>query len=397
MSEPFTALSHCWGKPIDGDGVTLNTINIADFKNTIPYSTLPKSFQDAIRITRALHISYLWIDSLCIIQNDGKDWEREAGRMEYVFSSAYCTIAATSASSSMQGFLRQRRPRSCVTVKTDAGPLYLAPFIDNFKKDVEEGVLNSRGWVLQERALSRRTIHFTSTQMYWECGDGIQCETLAQLRNPQSQIIGDAEFPNSGLQYYRDERIRLAVLGLETRLAQAFKSIAKYGVIWKFFERTILWQAAVPGDLKRIQYSTETRVPTWSWMAYTGNIRFIDAPFGFVTWFPSIDNPFEKATISKAWDGSLIAEANDLAIDGPDLGKRITLDAQGDSSDTSTWKSVVLGRGIVKSQKSGELPHYVILIRQVSSGKDLNDYERVGVGVLERSHFSLLSVRVRII
>ncbi|VUC21240.1 unnamed protein product [Clonostachys rosea] len=418
MTEPYIALSHCWGKPVHGNGLTLNTDNLADFKNTIPYSKLPKSFQDAVRITRALHVSYLWIDSLCIIQDDGKDWEREARRMEYVFSSAYCTIAATSASSSTQGFLRQRRPRSCVTVKTGAGPLYLAPFIDNFKKDVEEGVLNSRGWVLQERALSRRTIHFTSTQMYWECGGGIQCETLAQLRNPQSQIIGDAEFPNSGLKYYKDERIRLvqylyqvycalgltncmdrskAVLGLETRLAQAFESTAKYGIIWKFFERTILWQAATPGSLTRILYSKEARVPTWSWMAYTGNIRFIDVPFGFVTWLPSIHNRSEDASIGKAWDGSLIAEANDLVIDGPDLDKRITLDAQRNAYDTSTWKSVVLGRGTVKLKPSGELPHYVILVRQLSSGKELDDYERVGVGVLEQSHFSSSSIKVRLI
>jgi hypothetical protein len=59
--------------------------------------------------------------------------------------------------------------------------IYACIDIDDFHKDVELSRLNTRGWVLQERALSRRTIFFTSTQVYWECGAGIHCETLTRL------------------------------------------------------------------------------------------------------------------------------------------------------------------------------------------------------------------------
>ncbi len=102
--------------------------------------------------------------------------------MEDVFSSAYCTIAASSAESTDAGFLHKRDARPCLKVDTaDRGTFYVCPAIDNFGHDVEEGALNKRGWVLQERALSTRSIHFTSTQVYWECGQGVHCETLTKL------------------------------------------------------------------------------------------------------------------------------------------------------------------------------------------------------------------------
>lgn len=143
---------------------------------------MPKTFQDAVTVTRALGVPYLWIDSLCIIQENEKDWESEATRMEEVFSSAYCTIAASRGTSSLSGFLGKRKPRAYAKIRTSGGPLYLAEAIDDFHTDVEESELSKRGWVLQERALSRRTVYFTSTQIYWECGQGIFCETLAALR-----------------------------------------------------------------------------------------------------------------------------------------------------------------------------------------------------------------------
>jgi len=83
--------------------------------------------------------------------------------MEQVFSAAYCTIGASSARSSLEGFLHNLTPRPCVQLQTQTtGRLYVTPNIDNFCGDVELGELNLRGWVLQERALSRRFIYYTS-------------------------------------------------------------------------------------------------------------------------------------------------------------------------------------------------------------------------------------------
>lgn len=178
----YVALSHCWGPLKDNEKVCTLKDNIEQFRQCIDVVKLPRTFRDTVTITHGLGIKYIWIDSLCIIQDDEEDWERESGRMERVFSDAYCTIGASSASSSLEGFLEDRTPRPCVQLQTGTiGTLYVCEAIDDFRQHVELGELNRRGWVLQERALSRRSIYFTSTQVYWECGQGVQCETLAHL------------------------------------------------------------------------------------------------------------------------------------------------------------------------------------------------------------------------
>jgi Heterokaryon incompatibility protein (HET) len=178
----YVARSHCWGPLKDNEKFCAWKDKIPELEKSINFERLPLTFQHAITVARGLDINYIWIDSLCIIQDDLEDWERESARMEQVFSNAYCTIGASSAGSSLEGFLWERTPRACVQLHTKRlGMLYVCPNIDDFHHDVEEGKLNRRGWVLQERALSRRSIFYCSTQVYWECGDGVQCETLARL------------------------------------------------------------------------------------------------------------------------------------------------------------------------------------------------------------------------
>lgn len=181
-SSPYIALSHCWGLLEEKERFCAFTHNIAQLKKSIDFERLPLTFKDAVSVVRGLGFRYVWIDSLCIIQDDDLDWETEAGKMEQVFSDAHFTIAASSAKLSNEGFLLPRKPRPCVQVSTQStGQLYVCPNIDNFHKDVELGELNRRGWVLQETVLSRRSIYFSSTQIYWECGVGVHYETLARL------------------------------------------------------------------------------------------------------------------------------------------------------------------------------------------------------------------------
>ena len=88
----YIALSHCWG--LDRHIVT-NEANFKSHKRGIPYESLPKTFQDAVVMARRLAASYLWIDFLCIIQDDVQDWKDEAMKMADVYRNAYCTLAAT--------------------------------------------------------------------------------------------------------------------------------------------------------------------------------------------------------------------------------------------------------------------------------------------------------------
>ena len=180
-------MSHCWGKLDESQRFCTFGCNLDSQRKNIDFGKLPKTFQHAVTVTRELGVRFLWIDSLCIIQShkdcpkkcdSGNDWDTESTKMETVFSSAYCTIAASSARNSAEGFLNQRQ---CIKVPNASDtPLYVCNTND-FRRDVEEGILSQRGWVLQERALSRRTIHFTENQTYWECNRGVHCESLIKM------------------------------------------------------------------------------------------------------------------------------------------------------------------------------------------------------------------------
>jgi hypothetical protein len=174
----YLALSHCWGHNMEHFSTTKANINIRC--KELDFNMLPKTFQDAIIVTRKVHVQFLWIDSLCIIQDDMDDWASESVRMEEVFAQAYCTIASTSTTDS-DGFL-YRSPRHFTKLGDGSLLAYASKRGADFDRDVEHGGLNQRGWVLQERALSRRILYFTESQTYWECGSAIWCETNEPIR-----------------------------------------------------------------------------------------------------------------------------------------------------------------------------------------------------------------------
>lgn len=186
----YIALSHPWGDTKTYEAFSTlreddsgKGRDLKSFKQSIPYKDLPLTFRDAVDCTRQLGVRYLWIDSICILQGKNGDFNEEAKKMEDVFSGAYCVLAASRANSQLDGFLGPRPQREFVTFQRGfEQPFYVCKTIDNFSKDVIEGSLNKRGWVLQERALARRTIYFTGTQTYFECGRGVRCETMTSMQ-----------------------------------------------------------------------------------------------------------------------------------------------------------------------------------------------------------------------
>jgi hypothetical protein len=180
----YIALSHCWGKTKPGEipSYCTTTKNIGTREKGFRTADLPQTFQDAVEVAQGLGIQYLWIDSLCIIQGDGGDWDQESKRMEGVYTSAYCTLAATSAVNSNSGFLKRNINSKCIYAQDKSGQqVYVCTDIADFDNEVEGAELNKRAWVMQERLLSCRTIHFGANQTYWECGKGVYCEDLTLL------------------------------------------------------------------------------------------------------------------------------------------------------------------------------------------------------------------------
>jgi hypothetical protein len=122
----YIALSHCWGKK---HTLTTTMSNLESHCKMLPMSTLPRSFRDAVEITRKLSIKYLWIDSLCIIQDLEEDWQSESAIMGTVYKNAYLTISALDAVDSHSGFIHCREKTMKVRLNGDAADenLYARP------------------------------------------------------------------------------------------------------------------------------------------------------------------------------------------------------------------------------------------------------------------------------
>jgi len=181
----YVALSHRWGEYTreEKELICTHEGNLSERQKGFDMTYQPKTFQDAVEVTRQLGIRYLWIDSLCIIQSlegvETEDWEKESKRMEDVYSNAYCTLAMHATYATNQGPLDRQTKNDSIMFETSKGIISISKHVDNFWAEVEESPLSRRGWVLQERVLSRRTIHFGAEQTYFECGNGVRCENLA--------------------------------------------------------------------------------------------------------------------------------------------------------------------------------------------------------------------------
>ncbi|KAI1087222.1 heterokaryon incompatibility protein-domain-containing protein [Rostrohypoxylon terebratum] len=109
----YVALSHCWGT---ARVITTTQANMEEHKHAIKLESLPQTFKDALFIVQKFGLRYVWIDSLCIVQDDADDWQREAARMADVYRNAYFVLGATRGESDAQGFLgpRIKTPGSAV-------------------------------------------------------------------------------------------------------------------------------------------------------------------------------------------------------------------------------------------------------------------------------------------
>ncbi|KIW14565.1 hypothetical protein PV08_07349 [Exophiala spinifera] len=210
----YMCLSHCWGSKEDENTTPYKTVkaNKATHLQCIPHDKLSKTFQHAIDITRRLGVRYLWIDSLCIVQDDPLDWQREAAQMASIFNHSYLTLAATSASDGTKGIFsstssdyKSRRIECSLPAARDSWmriPLWQQTkyvvhvrhaiqhhFLETVQEESSSWMflggksrkesrlpLVQRAWVYQERLLSARLLHVFPNELAWECRCSQWCE-----------------------------------------------------------------------------------------------------------------------------------------------------------------------------------------------------------------------------
>ena len=187
----YVALSHCWGS---GSPLRTTKKNWRQLSYDIPFDSLPPLFQDAIVITRQLGLRYIWIDSLCIVQDSARDWETESFKMGKIYENSYVTISATGSSDGSVRCLRDReRPvRLPYPSATDSDGEIRARRIEDHHPSLQDnkpaellGPLMTRAWALQEHVLSTRVLHYTRTELLFECRTAFRCE-CSPSRKPKT-------------------------------------------------------------------------------------------------------------------------------------------------------------------------------------------------------------------
>lgn len=212
----YTALSHCWGPEESWPECQTTADNYEEQLLEIPWVNVPRTFADAIIITRQLGIEYIWIDSLCIIQQDEADWKLQSATMHQVYSNAHVTLAAVDSPDSRAGFwlgpsLYWKMPEPLLTFEWRGReyPLFLFSEPVNPTLGVVHGArfepwdrppLLTRAWAFQERMVSPRAIFFGKGGLVWDCF------TKGELQpDPLSELLCVPSSPCHGpKQYFAD-------------------------------------------------------------------------------------------------------------------------------------------------------------------------------------------------
>lgn len=307
MREQYICLSYRWGK---GEFMKITNAIIDHYKRGIAFEELPRTFQDTVKITRMLGIRYLWIDALCIIQNepDLADWNRESVRMADVFQYSYIIISATRNNSPFDGLFKPLTPGQYgpVNVCVVRHPVD-GPGATEFVAIGRGYPMLSRAWTYQERLLPPRVLHFNLHEATWECLESHACQcpqcdmpnfTKASANTVFDEDLIKSDFYNVVLRQRGAETIcqddapldclwrrivsgysppNLTVKSDKLAAVSGIADVIQQATGWKYLAG--LWRKSLPQDLCWAAYSYSDwkvvgdsprqpqtrRSPTWSW------------------------------------------------------------------------------------------------------------------------------------
>ncbi|KAH7390966.1 heterokaryon incompatibility protein-domain-containing protein [Phaeosphaeria sp. MPI-PUGE-AT-0046c] len=277
----YVALSHCWGSP---DHRTLMTTqsSLADYLVSIAWDALPTTYQHAITATQRLGFEYIWIDSLCIIQDSHADWLSESHRMGDIYQHSDLTIAASHAADCSQPCFFSRPAPARTVELPDAyshdqtkESIYASVLASDYVAiSPESGPLASRAWATQEWLLSRRMIFYTEGSLVWSCKTISQRETGASFhstaRNPRWKNLVEKY---SARQLTKQTDRLIALEGVRREMAKKRNDDTYCFGLWKnSMPDQLLWFCLQPGE----RHKCELDLPSWTWASTVHGVRFLN-------------------------------------------------------------------------------------------------------------------------
>jgi len=270
----YCALSHCWGAA-DKRPLRTTQANLHSHLTDIPFTQLPKTFKDAVLLTRSIGIDYLWIDSLCIVQDNTQDWLSEAKRMGDVYRDAYLVIAAAGANDATEGLFISERPRTGIskvpyTSEGATQGTFNICSIPLAGTKPEHGPLHTRAWAYQEKHLAQRIMFFMPNKMFWQCGTYMASEKGTSVGvddysrdMPWPDLL--SEYTSKRLTKSRDRLYALRGIVDKVQKLREDDFRHEYGVWADGLHEQLLWRQTetVPED-------ESLDIPTWSWASIGG-------------------------------------------------------------------------------------------------------------------------------
>lgn len=430
-NEKYACLSHRWAEQTERKCLTKQNLDL--YKTEVPEDKLYPLVRDAIEATSRLGLRFIWIDCYCIIQNDIKDWEAEAAKMASIYENAFFTISATFAERGHSMFSTMAREFEAFQVTEISGePVYIRRRLlhpcqtdDTFSESLL-GPLLQRAWVFQERLLSRRFIHFTPSEMFWECRESTWCECESpkagwesrRMRN--SRTIGSLDWDLIVRQYddtqlSREEDRLPALAGVARRYGELRGGWTYLAGLWKEQLGTDLaWFKQDAGNEMMLR---EQVAPTWSWASlprasgggapiYTSDFRRSLPLVGYKISPPDADVYISGKGIEITVEGSILDLKVYRQFNGALEGRHeegmleIETDFKTDPDDDVKYRAVPNGSECKLLLLFEDNPEpcfeyiFGILLLRASSSACEGDEKFERIGYIERTglHYALLVV-----
>ncbi|KAK3311960.1 heterokaryon incompatibility protein-domain-containing protein [Apodospora peruviana] len=244
----YACLSYVWGKGTQAQ-LTASTKTILESPGGLLETSLGlnQTIKDAIQVSRDVGLRYIWIDALCIIQDDLEDKMAIISNMSFIYGNAVLTIVAATNSDPAQGLPGVKLPRSRAQITEKLQGMELAIAFHDQRRpydEIETSVWNSRAWTFQERHLSQRSVYFTFWQMCFTCPHGTAYEDTV----PVQDLAGYKPLPlnNQTRLTSNLHELQMTVFGDETQAQYPNKAMLAKG------QSSVIWMAEDPNNPKEI-------------------------------------------------------------------------------------------------------------------------------------------------